>query len=380
MEKIIELIDKIQGHLKQNEFNAKLRQETLESMRKLVKKTFPHVYTKKGVLLNDLDALNQNLNKVINEEGTFVNNYSSDFSHFKWFLEALQMDYELKRFINIHKNSRDIDSTQLKCYELIARLYTHSFYYWSCKGHYVHRSEIEKIATFLESKTNLLIEKFDIGYDVERQTKYNLENRPDSYHFRFNELIVSVFMSGDGVNHMSLNPMDHTPVFSFLRSIKKEIGFGLDKLIHKLFWRASVDKNKTALFSDLSHDDLIEFLKSKYCQKDLRSIHNFRDESSTDLILNEMGYKIGIQIECNADIKNATKSHTFTKAIKAQIQDARRIPHLDKYVILFCIDLTKGNYDSRLNMTKAQLEQMNDDFFVYYPPENLVELFSKEQN
>lgn len=62
------------------------------------------------------------------------------------------------------------------------------------------------------------------------------------------------------------------------------------------------------MFSELSHSDLLDLIVRKLRNLNLKNIHNFRDEASIDLILNEKGYKIGIQVEVNNDIKETTKN------------------------------------------------------------------------
>ena len=309
-------------------------------------------------------------------DGNFVNDYSRDYYHFKCFLNALLNDYELKIFIDNHKNSKLVDSTLLKCYEAIVRLFNCYFYFWSCNRHYVHRSEIEKIITLLENYEVVLIKEFDSKFTVNKKTRYNLEDEPDEYIISFDELQITIYMSGDIVGYIYTGLYDHTPIFDFLTSIKKGLIIGFPQDIQELFWRPSEDKSDTSLFSEFSHSDLLDLIVKKLRNLNLKNIHNFRDEASIDIILNEKGYKIGIQVEVNNDIKDTTKKHTFTKLIKSQIQDARRIPGLDKYIILFYIDLNIKSYDTKLRMIFSQLEQMNDDFFTYITPGNLVEFFS----
>ncbi|TKJ23908.1 MAG: hypothetical protein CEE43_01725 [Promethearchaeota archaeon Loki_b32] len=376
MKKIENLIKTIQNHIEQKSFSKEIRQQILKESNDIVEEIYQNLFTKKEILLNDLNFLNLNEYKIFDLDGNFVNDYSRDFYHFKCFLNALLYDYELKVFIENYKNSKLIDSTLLKCYEAIIRLFNCYFYFWSCERHYVHRSEIEKILTLLENYEVLLIKEFDVKFTVNKKTRYNLEDKPDEYLISFDELQIAIHMSGDIAGHIYTGLYDHTPIFEFLKSIKKELNIGLTQFIQELFWRPSKDKSDTSLFSELSHSDLLDLIVRKLRNLNLKNIHNFRDEASTDLILNEKGYKIGIQVEVNNDIKETTKKHTFTKSIKSQIQDARRIPGLDKYIILLCIDLNIKSYNTKLRITFSQLEQMNDNFFTYITPENLVEFFS----
>ena len=376
MEKMKNLIKKIQNFIEQKTFTKEIRQQILKESNDIVEEIYQNLFTRKEILLNDLNFLNLYENKMFDLDGNFVNDYSRDFFHFKCFLEALLYDYELKVFIENHKNSKLVDSTLLKCYEAIVRLFNCYFYFWSCERHYVHRSEVEKILTLLENYEILLIKELDVKFTVNKISRYNMEGKPDEYIICFDELQIIIHMIGDIAGHIYTGLYDHTPIFEFIQSIKKELNIGLIQFIQELFWRPSKDKSDTSLFSELSHSDLLDLTVKKLRNLNLKNIHNFRDEASIDLILDEKGYKIGIQVEVNNDIKETTKKNTFTKLIKSQIQDARRIPGLDKYIILFCIDLNIKSYDTKLRMIFSQLEQMNDDFFTYITSENLIEFFS----
>ncbi|MFW9878095.1 MAG: hypothetical protein ACFFG0_33865 [Candidatus Thorarchaeota archaeon] len=376
MKKIENLIKTIQNHIEQKSFSKEIRQQILKESNDIVEEIYQNLFTRKEILLNDLNFLNLYENKMFDFDGNFVNDYSRDFYNFKCFLEALLYDYELKVFIENHKNSKLVDSTLLKCYEAIVRLFNCYLYFWSCETHYVHRSEIEKILKLLKNYEILLIQELDVKFTVNEESRYNIEGKPDKYIISFDELQIVIYMSGDKAGFIYTGLYDHTPIFEFIKSIRKELNIGLNQFIQELFWRPSMDKSDTSLFSELSHSDLLDLIVNKLRYLNLKNIHNYRDEASTDLILNEKGYKIGIQVEVNNDIKETTKKHTFTKLIKSQIQDARRIPGLDKYIILLCIDLNIKNYDTKLRMTYSQLEQMNDDFFTYITPENLIEFFS----
>lgn len=222
MEKIQNLIKIIQNNRQQNTGTNEIINQVFNETKNFIEEIFPKVFTKREILLEDLNYILKKKEKMI-LNGEFIDDFSRHLYHFECLLIAILHDYKLKIFIEEKKNPYKVEPILLKCYEAIGKLFNFYLYFWSCEKHYVHRSEIEKILILLKNHKNLLIEKFDVNLIVERISKYNIEKKPDEYVINLDELQIRIYMSGDCVGFIFMDLFDHSPIFSFLDSIKQKL-------------------------------------------------------------------------------------------------------------------------------------------------------------
>ena len=223
MEKIQNLIKRIEGYRHQKRGTNELIHELFNEINDLLQEIYPYVYTKKEFLLKDLNYIFKNKHKMI-LEGRFINDFSRDLLHFEDFLKALLYDYKLKIFIEENKNSNRIEPILLKCYEAIGKLFNFYLYFWSSEIHYIHRSDIEKILKIVERREDLLNEKFDVNLNLEQtKSRLYLGSGPNEYTINLDDLQIRIYMSGDRVGFIFMDLLDHSQIFSFLDSIKQKL-------------------------------------------------------------------------------------------------------------------------------------------------------------
>jgi len=217
------LIKIIQNYIQLRLGSLEIITRTQDEIKSLIIDISSRLFTKEVILTKDIDGILNENPKIIDRDGKHLDNYSLTLSRFESLLEAIQLEYSKKEFILNIKNKHNIDEDLLKCYELINRLCSHSFFKWAYGSHYIHRSEIEKIVEFLRSHTNMLIKKFDIIIRIEEiESKYAIPSYIGEYQISLNDFCINIYMIGDSVDHISKNQSDED-ILSFLDSITKKI-------------------------------------------------------------------------------------------------------------------------------------------------------------
>ena len=222
MEKIRNLITTIQDHIEHNTVTKKVINQVNSDIKTLIEEISPELFEQKERLLEDLAYLFKKKEfKILNR--LRIDDLARNLLHFEHFLTALLQDYQHKAFIEREKVTNMIDSTLLKCFEVMGKLFINYLYMWSCNRHYIHRNEFEMILRLLDHHQILLNEKLDIFFKFEEISKYNVENKPDSYTIELNEFEIRIFMSADKIGSIFMDYSDHYRFFDFLNSIKHKL-------------------------------------------------------------------------------------------------------------------------------------------------------------
>ncbi|KKN09175.1 hypothetical protein LCGC14_1049260 [marine sediment metagenome] len=217
------LIKIIQNYIQLRLGSLKIITRTQDKLKTLIIDISSRLFTKEVILTKDIDGILNKNPKIIDRDGKVLDNYNLTLLCFELLLKAIKLEYSQKEFILNIKNKHNIDEDLLKCYELITRLCAHIFFKWAYRGHYIHRSEIEKIVEFLRSHKNMLIKKFDIIFRIEEiESKYAIPSYIGEYQISLNDFCISIYMIGDSVDHISKNQSDED-ILSFLDSITKKI-------------------------------------------------------------------------------------------------------------------------------------------------------------
>ncbi len=222
MERLISMVKTVDAYIEARQFTNEIRKEVLREIGNIIEKIHTYIFTEKNLLLNDIKYFELNPSQMGIEEKRVID-YSQDYNKFKSFLDAIIFDYNLQTFIRDSKTSNQYESSILKTYELISRLFSFFFYSCSCERHFISRNDIEKVLSWLENHKQLLIKEFDVRFTVERKSEYNLQGNPEEYIIAFDDLYLFIYMRADEVDRIFTKPYDHAQIHNFLTSIKSKL-------------------------------------------------------------------------------------------------------------------------------------------------------------
>ena len=163
-------------------------------------------------------------------------------------------------------------------------------------------------------------------------------------------------------------------------TLKKNEKSNMIKYISDTFAKSGSGRSETIFFDKkgVTHNKLIEHIKTKITDSLIKEVHNIREEPCGDVLLYnlERWWKIGIAVEVRSNFEKIKGSY-ITK-LHSKIMKSDGCKNLDLFVILFCVNNNNRSISEKLKIAISNLEQLkgiNKEFY-YLTPENLVAFFN----